>query len=77
MTELELPLLAGAGPNGREATAVMQRQISHLVRLVDDLLEVSRITRGGQLQVSRWISGPSCVRPSTRAVRRWTPRDTN
>ena len=24
----------------------MQRQINHLVRLVDDLLEVSRITRG-------------------------------
>ena len=24
----------------------MERQISHLVRLVDDLLEVSRITRG-------------------------------
>ena len=27
-------------------TEVMQRQISHLVRLVDDLLEISRITRG-------------------------------
>ena len=25
---------------------VMQRQIDHMVRLVDDLLEVSRITRG-------------------------------
>lgn len=28
------------------ASAVMERQISHLVRLVNDLLEVSRITRG-------------------------------
>ena len=28
------------------AAAVMERQISHLVRLVNDLLEVSRITRG-------------------------------
>jgi CheY-like chemotaxis protein len=27
-------------------TEVMERQITHLVRLVDDLLEVSRITRG-------------------------------
>jgi signal transduction histidine kinase len=27
-------------------TAVMERQLSHLVRLVNDLLEVSRITRG-------------------------------
>ncbi len=33
------------GPQAR-ATAVVQRQIQHLVRLVDDLLDVSRITRG-------------------------------
>ena len=31
---------------------VMDRQINHLVRLVDDLLEVSRITRGS-IQISR------------------------
>jgi len=29
-----------------QARAMMERQMSHLVRLVDDLLEVSRITRG-------------------------------
>jgi signal transduction histidine kinase/ActR/RegA family two-component response regulator len=44
-----LQLLKTAG--GQEAvtarvTAVMERQINHLVRLVNDLLEVSRITRG-------------------------------
>jgi CheY-like chemotaxis protein/two-component sensor histidine kinase len=29
-----------------QTTAIMERQIHHLIRLVDDLLEVSRITRG-------------------------------
>jgi PAS domain S-box-containing protein len=33
-------------PDIDRAGAVMQRQLSHLVRLVDDLLDVSRITRG-------------------------------
>jgi CheY-like chemotaxis protein len=44
-----LHLLKFAGPTdpivGRTAT-VMHRQLTYLVRLVDDLLEVSRITRG-------------------------------
>ncbi|MBL8798514.1 MAG: PAS domain S-box protein [Planctomycetia bacterium] len=31
---------------GRQARAMMERQLQHLVRLVDDLLDVSRITRG-------------------------------
>jgi signal transduction histidine kinase len=35
----------GTPATGR-AVAVIQRQIQHLVRLVDDLLDVSRITRG-------------------------------
>jgi CheY-like chemotaxis protein/two-component sensor histidine kinase len=30
----------------RQAYAVMDRQLAHLVRLVDDLIDVSRITRG-------------------------------
>ena len=35
----------GGGPQGR-AVAVVKRQVQHLVRMVDDLLDVSRITRG-------------------------------
>ena len=41
-----LQLTAPQDPVAMRACAVMERQISHLVRLVDDLLEVSRITRG-------------------------------
>jgi len=36
----------GAQSSDDRVKAVMERQINHLVRLVDDLLEVSRITRG-------------------------------
>jgi PAS domain S-box-containing protein len=40
-----------ASPNASKGTieqvrAIMERQVDHMVRLVDDLLEVSRITRG-------------------------------
>lgn len=33
-------------PKGAEVCAMMGRQVAHLVRLVDDLLDVSRITQG-------------------------------
>jgi len=47
LTSVELLKLATpSDPNVARAVAVMQRQAGHLVRLVDDLLEVSRITRG-------------------------------
>ncbi len=44
-----LQLLRVAGANDErtvQACRLMERQVAHLVRLVDDLLEVSRITRG-------------------------------
>jgi two-component system, sensor histidine kinase len=47
LTSLELLKLgAPSDPNVARVVAVMQRQAGHLVRLVDDLLEMSRITRG-------------------------------
>ena len=47
LTSLELLKLASRDePTVGRVVGVMQRQASHLVRLVDDLLEVSRITRG-------------------------------
>jgi signal transduction histidine kinase/ActR/RegA family two-component response regulator len=36
----------GHDPTIARMTSIMERQVTHLVRLVDDLLEVSRITRG-------------------------------
>jgi len=47
LTSLAILKLSGAADGGAaHACAVMERQVSHLNRLVDDLLEVSRITRG-------------------------------
>ena len=40
-----LRLAGGGGEMVDEARSMMERQLTHLVRLVDDLLEVSRITR--------------------------------
>jgi PAS domain S-box-containing protein len=44
--------LATVPPNATAALEIMDRQMGHLVRLVDDLLEVSRITRG-QVELRR------------------------
>ncbi len=41
-----LRLTAGGDPAAEQVCDVLDRQVGHLVRLVDDLMEVSRITRG-------------------------------
>ena len=45
VTALELMRMRGDGSTAREQ-AVIRRQVDHLLRLVDDLLDVARITRG-------------------------------
>ena len=50
-----LDILKRVGERAAErdpALEIMERQLNHLVRLVDDLLEVSRITRG-QVELRR------------------------
>ncbi|HYT91820.1 MAG TPA: PAS domain S-box protein, partial [Gemmataceae bacterium] len=41
-----LKLLGGPEPTLAQARAMIDRQVAHMARLVDDLLDVSRITRG-------------------------------
>ncbi|MGH7561365.1 MAG: hybrid sensor histidine kinase/response regulator [Gemmatimonadales bacterium] len=43
---LEILRMDGGGPAARRVHDMMERQINHMDRLVDDLLDVSRITRG-------------------------------
>jgi PAS domain S-box-containing protein len=45
-SSLDMLKLAGTAPPADLAVGIMDRQLNHLVRLVDDLMEVSRITRG-------------------------------
>ncbi len=45
VTALELMKLRGSGETTKER-AIIERQVAHLVRLVDDLLDVAKITRG-------------------------------
>src|SRR5581483_3359229 len=60
---LELLRQPSVDPSTREWTQeIMERQVQHLVRLVDDLLDVSRITRGkielrkGAIEVSTVVA---------------------
>src|SRR5262249_45022191 len=39
-------LLGASDPNLQRSTELIERQVKHMTRLVDDLLDVSRITRG-------------------------------
>jgi len=45
LTALQLMRLRGS-PGAEKERSVIERQVNHLARLVDDLLDVSRITRG-------------------------------
>ena len=46
LSALHLIELAPAGRHAENARQIMRRQLDHMVRLIDDLLDVSRITQG-------------------------------
>ena len=41
-----LRIVAGAAPTRTKSASMMDRQLVHLVRLIDDLLDVSRVSQG-------------------------------
>jgi signal transduction histidine kinase/ActR/RegA family two-component response regulator len=45
-SSLQLMRVAGQSNTARPTVEMMERQVDHLIRLVDDLLEISRISRG-------------------------------
>ncbi len=47
-----LNLIGSQDPEPREARAMIERQVGHMARLIDDLLDVSRIVRG-KIQLRR------------------------
>jgi len=66
VASLDLMDMRHDAANGRERT-IMRRQVSHLKRLVDDLLDVSRIT-SGKLQIDRQIVNLADIARDTTAA---------
>jgi signal transduction histidine kinase len=58
---------ASAGAVQRTA-AIIVRQVNHMTRLVDDLLDVSRVTRG-LVTLTRVHAGPAPTSSPTRSSR--------
>ncbi|HEX2164048.1 MAG TPA: ATP-binding protein, partial [Thermoanaerobaculia bacterium] len=69
LTALELMRLRGS-EEGKRERAVIERQVKHLVGLVDDLLDVSRIARGGVALARRRVEVAEFV---ARAVEMTAP----
>ena len=69
LTALELMRMSDTGDGSKER-AIIERQVSHVVELVDDLLDVSRITRG-VLEIDRERVDMSHIIP--RAIEQASP----
>ncbi|MGW8391469.1 MASE4 domain-containing protein [Pseudoduganella sp. HUAS MS19] len=63
-----LSRMSGLPPNAERVLAVIDRQSRHLARLVDDLLEVSRITQGKVSLRKTDVSLVDCLSDALQAV---------
>ena len=72
LTALQLMSLRDGADAAVKERAVIDRQVRHLMRLVDDLLDVSRIARG-KIELARkmWSCATSSPRPSRWRARYW------
>ena len=80
LTALQLMQLRGEAGSARERV-IIERQVTHLSRLVDDLLDVSRITRGRDRAQARAVDIADVVargdrdgEPAARAADAQAPR---
>ena len=59
----------GSGAQWMQAQAIIERQVEHMGRLLDDLLDVSRITRGTLVLRRAWVDIDSVVTAAHEAAR--------
>jgi signal transduction histidine kinase len=57
-----------AAPAPDRTVEMMERQLKHLVRLVDDLLDVGRITSGKLQLYAQRVLVPMCCKPPWTAL---------
>jgi signal transduction histidine kinase len=62
----------------RQAQLIVERQVTHMALLLDDLLDIARITQGKlQLKKETLSLIPWSMPPLKRCVRRWMARISN
>ena len=68
VTALQLMRLQGGDPRFEREQQIIERQVQHLVHLVDDLLDISRITRGKVLLDKQPVELATVVARASEAV---------
>jgi PAS domain S-box-containing protein len=64
-----LQLIGSREPQCMEAQSMIDRQVTHMVRLIDDLLDVSRITRGAITLQRKVVAVARCIEQAVEQAR--------